>query len=278
MGLSPRSAYPPEVSSGIRFSSSSCPLAFGGYYQRHQPRALCTTTSVHGSFAPAELCCLCPRRSYDPIRQSRRLPRTPEGHWLYRRSVPDDLVWAAAEIFPTLGQRSFPPCHHPYAGRRGSDTPISSPLPEAFHHKVRRQRLHYPDTRCRQGVTLRRDKVRFMLRSVELHALLYGSDLEVSPPDEDVYVRAFPRPITQTSNWISLHSLFGDRLWPDFHRLERCRYGLCTLLINSKHPKSALASNIGKPERPSRLSGVIHSYALLEITPLFPCAVESPGS
>src|SRR5215510_207224 len=73
-----------------------------------------------------------------------------------------------------------------------------------------------------------------MLRPVELLALLYGSDLEVSPADEDVYVRAFPRPVTQTSSRISLHSLFGERLWPDFHRLERCRYGLRTLLVNSE--------------------------------------------
>ena len=72
-----------------------------------------------------------------------------------------------------------------------------------------------------------------MLRPVELLALLYGSDLEVSPADEDVYVRAFPRPVTQTSSRISLHSLFGERLWPDFHRLERCRYGLRTLLVKS---------------------------------------------
>ena len=76
-----------------------------------------------------------------------------------------------------------------------------------------------------------------MLWPVELLALLYGADLDVSPPDEDVYVRAFPRPVTRTSNRRSLHSLFGERLWPDFHWLERCRYGLCTLLINSKHPK-----------------------------------------
>src|SRR5262245_3272215 len=70
-----------------------------------------------------------------------------------------------------------------------------------------------------------------MLRPVELLALLYGSDLEVSPADEDVYVRALPRPVTQTSSRISLHSLFGERLWPDFRRLERCRYGLRTLLV-----------------------------------------------
>ena len=75
---------------------------YGGYYQRHQPRALCTTTSVHGSFAPVELCCLYPRRSYDPIRQSRRLPQTSQIAWLYHGSLPDDLVWAVPETFPAL--------------------------------------------------------------------------------------------------------------------------------------------------------------------------------
>ena len=75
---------------------------YGGYYQRHQPRALCTTTSVHGSFALAELCCLYPQRSYDPIRQSRRLPQTSQDAWLYYGSLPDDLIWAVPETFPAL--------------------------------------------------------------------------------------------------------------------------------------------------------------------------------
>jgi len=81
------------------------------------------------------------RRSYDPIRQSRRLPRTSQVHWLYRRSVPDDLVWAASETFPALGQRSFLTCHHPYAERRNGDTPATSPLPKAFRNKTVRQLL-----------------------------------------------------------------------------------------------------------------------------------------
>src|SRR5215475_9949549 len=100
-----------------------------------------------------------------------------------------------------------------------------------------------------------------MLRPVELLALLYRSDLEVSPADEDVYVRAFPRPVTQTSSRISLHSLFGERLWPDFHRLERCRYGLRTLLVNSKNVlEGHLASDSGRSERPWLLREAMLSY------------------
>lgn len=57
----------------------------GGHYQHHQPQAAWTTTSAHGSFAPKGLCCPFPHRSYDPIRQSRRLP--PISHSLVIRRV-----------------------------------------------------------------------------------------------------------------------------------------------------------------------------------------------
>jgi hypothetical protein len=35
-----------------------------------------------------------------------------------QEALPDDLVWAAADTFPALGQHSFHACHHLYAGRR----------------------------------------------------------------------------------------------------------------------------------------------------------------
>ena len=101
----------------------------GGHYQHHQPQAVWTTTSAHGSFAPKGLCCPFPHRSYDPIRQSRRLP--PISHfWLYGGSLPDDLVWAAPETFPAFGQHSFPTCHHPYAGRRAGGMCPVFPQPQ----------------------------------------------------------------------------------------------------------------------------------------------------
>ena len=43
---------------------------------------------------------------------------------------------------------------------------------------------------------------------------------------EDVYIRACPRPVTRTPSRGSLHSPPGGELWPDFHRLEHCRYRL----------------------------------------------------
>src|SRR5262245_415056 len=102
-----------------------------------------------------------------------------------------------------------------------------------------------------------------MLRPVELLALLYGSDLEVSPADEDVYVRAFPRPVTQTSSRISLHSLFGERLWPDFHRLERCRYGLRTLAVKLQICGKQLGRAIFATQKDRDLAPVKRALAIV---------------
>ena len=65
-----------------------------------------------------------------------------------------------------------------------------------------------------------------MLRPAKLLALLGWSDLELSLAAEDVYLRACPRPVTRTPSRVSLHSPPGGELWPDFHRLEHCRYRL----------------------------------------------------
>ena len=90
----------------------------GWVSQTTQPRASVATTTAHGSLAPNGLCCPVPPRYSDPIRQSRRLPPLSQERWLYRRSLPDNLVWAVSETFPALGQYSFFACHHPYAERR----------------------------------------------------------------------------------------------------------------------------------------------------------------
>ena len=132
---SARSAYPPTSNGLIEPSSLVYPLAHRLALSTSLPQVGETTTSAHGSLAPGGFCCPSHPRYYDPIRQSRRLPRTSQGRWLYRGSVPDDPVWAAAETFPALPQRSFPPCHHPYAERRNRDTPATSLLPKAFPTK-----------------------------------------------------------------------------------------------------------------------------------------------
>jgi hypothetical protein len=139
---STRSAYP-QTSNGLIEPSSSLvyPLAYRLVLSTSLPRVSETTTSAHGSLAPGGFCCPSPPRYDDPIRQSRRLPRTSQVHWLYRRSMPDDLVWAVCETFPALSQRSFLACHRPYAERRNEDTPAVSPLPEAFRNTTVRQLL-----------------------------------------------------------------------------------------------------------------------------------------
>jgi hypothetical protein len=103
-------------------------LPFGWVSQTTQPQAFVTTTPAHGSLAPSGLCCPVPPRYCDPIRQSRRLPPLSQERWLYGRSLPDDLVWAAYETFPALGHHSFCACRHPYAERRseGPQAPITS--------------------------------------------------------------------------------------------------------------------------------------------------------
>src|SRR5215467_10276374 len=130
---STRSAYP-QTSNGLIEPSSSLvyPLAYRLVFSTSLPRASETTTSAHGALAPGGLCCPSHPRSYAPIRQSRRLPRTSQVHWFYRRSVPDDLVWAVFYIYPDFSHRSFLACHRPYAERRNEDTPAVSSLPEAF--------------------------------------------------------------------------------------------------------------------------------------------------
>jgi hypothetical protein len=103
----------------------------GGFLRPPSLKPLFTTTTAHGSLAPNGLCCPIPLRYSDPIRQSRRLPRLSQDRWLYRGSLPDDLVWAVLETFPALGHHSFFACRHPYAERR-SEVPQSSLTPKGL--------------------------------------------------------------------------------------------------------------------------------------------------
>ena len=180
MRSSTRSAYPQPSNVLIEPSSSLVyPLAYRLVLSTSLPRVSETTTSAHGSLAPGGFCCPSHPRYYDPIRQSRRLPRTSQVHWLYRRSVPDDLVWAVFETFPALSQRSFLACYRPYAERRNEDTPAVSPLPEAFRNKTVRQLLHPTRPQLPSGICLRRCSVHLMVRPARLLALLGWSDLEI---------------------------------------------------------------------------------------------------
>ena len=199
MGSSARSAYSPTSNGLIEPSSSLvCPLAHRLALSTSLPRVGETTTSAHGSLAPGGFCCPPHHCYYDPIRQSRRLPRTSQARWLYRGSVPDDLVWAASETFPALDQRSFPPCHHPYAERRNGDTPDTSPLPEAFRNKTVRQLLQPPNTSSCWGLAY--DAAVFASCYGPQGCLPSWTGPTWSPPPaaEDVYTRACPRSVTRT--------------------------------------------------------------------------------
>ena len=201
----------------------------GWVSQTTQPRASVATTTAHGSLAPNGLCCPVPPRYSDPIRQSRRLPPLSQERWLYRRSLPDNLVWAVSETFPALGQYSFFACHHPYAERR-CEAPQSSPRypwPSSTEHGVGSSTS--PHTSCSEGFA----------NDAAVFALCYGPQSclpswtgptwRLPPAAEDFYTRACPRPVTRTPSRVSLHSPPGGELWPDFHRLECCRYRLHAL-------------------------------------------------
>jgi hypothetical protein len=53
-----------------------------------------------------------------------------------QEASPDDLVWAAAETFPALGQYSIHACHHLYAGRRSRSISPMSPCPHRLPHQT----------------------------------------------------------------------------------------------------------------------------------------------
>jgi len=151
MRSSTRSAYPHTSNGLIEPSSFVDPLAHRLAFSTSLPRVADTTISAHGSLAPGGLCCPAHPRYYDPIRQSRRLPPISQAHWLYDGSLPDDLVWAASETFPALGQRSFLACHRPYAERRNGDTPAVPPLPRLSATKQCVSSSIPPDPSFRRG-------------------------------------------------------------------------------------------------------------------------------
>ncbi len=120
------------------------------------PRAIPATTSTHGPFAPKGLSYPFHHRYYDPIRESRQRPLISQVRWLYRRPSPDDLVWAAAETFPALGQRSFYACRHLYAGRRSRSVSPMSPYSPGLPHPYSESAPPTPPTSASVGEMSRR--------------------------------------------------------------------------------------------------------------------------
>ncbi len=76
-------------------------------------------------------------RSSPPIRPDAPVSPAPPDfttHWLIQEAVPDDLVWAANDTFPALGQDSLHACRHPYAGRRRRTVSPIWPCPHGLPH------------------------------------------------------------------------------------------------------------------------------------------------
>src|SRR6516164_4028730 len=150
--LSPLPAFPltPPVCLGpSRGDGYPTPWCFPGDSPHgHSGRVLPHNHAAgpHGSFAPEGLCCPFPRRHYDPIRQSRRHPRTSRLLAAYTAG----LRWAGvpeatAETFPALAARLssiavlyprretarlLPPnCFGERIGHRANQKRLASPFP-----------------------------------------------------------------------------------------------------------------------------------------------------
>ncbi len=98
------------------------------------PRAQPATTSTHGSVAPGRLCCPPPPRYHDPMRGSRRLPRTSQGSPGYTRDLARRLGLGCHRDRPPLSHSLLSACQCLYAGGidgcTGPDpSPSSSPSP-----------------------------------------------------------------------------------------------------------------------------------------------------
>jgi hypothetical protein len=145
--------------------------------------------------------------------------------------VPDDLVWAANDTFPALGQHSFHACHHLYAGGRGRSITPMSPCPRRLPHQTNESAP--PQSRPRLLSAGRFDaslSVRFATARVVARPPGPIRPEETSLSGRrGLYTRAFPQEDhpPHESGVATRHPGWTPR--PDFHRLEHCRYRLHSL-------------------------------------------------
>jgi hypothetical protein len=140
--------------------------------------------------------------------------------------LPDDLVWAAGEPFPALGHHSFFACHHPYAEKRG-EVPQSSLAPRGLPPQNTESALLFsPHPSCSESFANDAAVFASCYGPPSCWPSWTGPTWSRTPAAEDVYSRACPGPVTHPPSRVSLHSPPGGELWPDFHRLECCRYRL----------------------------------------------------
>jgi hypothetical protein len=148
-----------------------------------------------------------------PIRQSRPHPLTSQEHWLYRRSSPDDLVWAAIETFPALGQCSFHTCRHLYAGRRSRSISPMSPCSRRLPHQTSESAPPQSRPRLLSGGISTLPPVFALLRPARLLALLDRSDLgrHRSPAAEDFLPELSLGKVALPASRVSLYGTRGGR-------------------------------------------------------------------
>src|SRR5262249_40423350 len=156
---------------------------------------------------------------YDPIRASRRLPRTSQDGWLYRGALPDDLVWAAPETVPTLSHSPFWTCRYPYAGGKERCTSSFSPSSMAFAQQSRARLPHDPAPGFMAGPSV----------DASVFASCCGppscSPLDQVPPvsrQQRLLLPSFPHPgHPEMESGITTQPT-GLLLWRDFRPLGEC--------------------------------------------------------
>jgi len=110
-----------------------------------------------------------------------------------QEALPDDLVWAAAETFPTLGQHSVHACHHLYAGRRNRSLSPMRPCSYRLPHCLNESAPPTIPTSASVGPRSRRlPSVFDLLRPARLLALLDRSDLETRLRPPRTFYPSFP--------------------------------------------------------------------------------------
>ena len=130
-----------------------------------------------------------------------------------QEALPDDLVWAASETFPALGQCSFHTCRHLYAGRRSRSISPMSPCSRRLPHQTSESAPPQSRPRLLSGGISTLPPVFALLRPARLLALLDRSDLERhrSPAAEDFLPELSLGKVALPASRVSLYGTRGGR-------------------------------------------------------------------
>jgi hypothetical protein len=130
-----------------------------------------------------------------------------------QEALPDDLVWAAIETFPALGQCSFHTCRHLYAGRRSRSISPMSPCSRRLPHQTSESAPPQSRPRLLSGGISTLPPVFALLRPARLLALLDRSDLERhrSPAAEDFLPELSLGKVALPASRVSLYGTRGGR-------------------------------------------------------------------